>query len=159
MPRSKGLFPNIAAFLDTIAFSEGTLKYGHEDGYNVLVGGGLFTSYKTHPRKLVDLPKLGIKSTAAGRYQIMARYFKPYADLLLLSDFSPESQDRIALQMIKEQGALKNVIDGEIPYAIDKCANIWASFPGAGYKQHEHKLEVLLAKFCEFGGKLSANVY
>lgn len=159
MPRSKGLFPNIAAFLDTIAFSEGTLKYGHEDGYNVLVGGSLFTSYKTHPRKLVDLPKLGIKSTAAGRYQIMARYFKPYADLLLLSDFSPESQDRIALQMIKEQGALKNVIDGDIESAIDKCANIWASFPGAGYGQHEHKIEILLAKFCEFGGKLSANVY
>ena len=38
-------------------------------GYDVIVGGELFTDYSDHPRKLVTLnPKL--KSTGAGRYQL-----------------------------------------------------------------------------------------
>ena len=61
---------NVAAFLDMIAMSEGTDDGNQvtlEDGYDVLVGGGLFFSFDKHPRRLVHLPKLGIASTAAGR--------------------------------------------------------------------------------------------
>jgi muramidase (phage lysozyme) len=47
------------------------------------------------------------------------------------------------------------VVDGRIPQAIAKCANIWASLPGAGYGQREHKLAYLLTKFTEFGGVLA----
>ena len=40
-------------------------------GYDVIVGGELFTDYSDHPRKLVTLnPKL--KSTGAGRYQLLS---------------------------------------------------------------------------------------
>ena len=40
-------------------------------GYDVIVGGELFTVYSDHPRKLVTLnPKL--KSTGAGRYQLLS---------------------------------------------------------------------------------------
>ena len=28
---------------------------------------------------------------------------------------------------------------GDIRQAIDRCSNIWASLPGAGYGQFEHK--------------------
>ena len=39
-----------------------------------LVGGELFTDYSDHPRKLVTLnPKL--KSTGAGRYQLLSRWW------------------------------------------------------------------------------------
>lgn len=157
MPRTQDLHKNVAAFLDTIAYSEGTIGFGgsvNDDGYNVLVGRTFFKSYADHPKILVDLPKLGIKSSAAGRYQLLARYFKPYAKLLLLNDFSPESQDKIALQIIKERGALKAIIDGDFDFAVERCANIWASFPGAGYGQHEHKLDILRQKFLDFGGKI-----
>lgn len=154
MPRTKNLFPNIAAFLDLIAFSEGTNRFGNDDGYNVIVGGKLFTSYKDHPRVSVELPKLRIKSTAAGRYQLLSRYFTPYAKLLNLPDFSPESQDKIAMQQIKEQNAFMNIKNGEIKIAIEKCSNIWASFPGAGYGQREEKIENLLNKFVELGGTI-----
>ena len=42
-------------------------------GYDVIVGGELFTDYSDHPRKLVTLnPKL--KSTGAGRYQLLSRW-------------------------------------------------------------------------------------
>ncbi len=61
--------PNQKAFLDMISISEGTYGKG-DNGYNVIVGGALWEhGYADHPRVLVDFPKLGIKSTAAGRYQ------------------------------------------------------------------------------------------
>ena len=36
---------------------------------------------------------------------------------------------------------------GDIRQAIDRCSNIWASLPGAGYGQFEHKADC--AKFKE----------
>lgn len=53
------------AFLDMVAWSEGTdngRQPTRNHGYDVIVGGELFTDYSDHPRKLVTLnPKL--KST------------------------------------------------------------------------------------------------
>ena len=40
---------------------------------------------------------------------------------------------------------------GDIRQAIDRCSNIWASLPGAGYGQ-AHKADSLIAKFKEAGG-------
>ena len=59
------------AFLDMLAWSEGTdngRQKTRNHGYDVIVGGELFTDYSDHPRKLVTLGKL--KSTSAGRYQL-----------------------------------------------------------------------------------------
>ena len=62
------------AFLDMLAWSEGTdngRQKTRNHGYDVIVGGELFTDYSDHPRKLVTLnPKL--KSTGAGRYQLLS---------------------------------------------------------------------------------------
>ena len=65
---------------------------------------------------------------------------------------SPKSQDAVALQQIKERGALPMIDRGDIRQAIDRCSNIWASSPGAGYGQFEHKADSLIAKFKEAGG-------
>ena len=62
-----------------------------------------------------------------------------------------KSQDAVALQQIKERGALPMIDRGDIRQAIDRCSNIWASLPGAGYGQFEHKADGLIAKF-EAGG-------
>ena len=113
-------------------------------GYDVIVGGELFTDYSDHPRKLVTLnPKL--KSTGAGRYQLLSRWWDAYRKQLGLKDFSPKSQDAVALQQIKERGALPMIDRGDIRQAIDRCGNIWASLPGAGYGQFEHKADSLIA--------------
>lgn len=145
------------AFLDMLAWSEGTDKPGQPTrnrGYDVIVGGTLFTSYADHPRKLVTLnPKL--KSTAAGRYQLLSRYWDAYRIQLGLKDFSPASQDAVALQQIKERGALPLIDKGDIRQAIDRCSNIWASLPGAGYGQFEHKADNLIARFRDAGGIVS----
>lgn len=146
--------PNLKAFLDMISVSEGTKGRG-DDGYNVIVGGGLFSGYADHPRVLVDLPKLGIKSTAAGRYQLLARYFDAYKKQLGLPDFSPASQDAIAIQQIKERNALADIEAGHAANAIAKCSNIWASLPGNNYGQHQNAQDKLLAAFTGAGGHLA----
>lgn len=150
---------NVCAFLDAIAFSEGTdngRQRTNNHGYDVIVGGGLFTSYADHPRKLVALPSLGIKSTAAGRYQLLSRYFDAYKKQLGLKDFSPLSQDLIAIQQIRERKALQLIQAGQFEQAVRQVRNIWASLPGAGYGQHEHKLENLLAAYRKAGGTVAA---
>lgn len=144
---------NLKAFLAMIAHSElgSRLLATSDDGYNVLVGGKLFDGYADHPRRLIDLGH-GLKSTAAGRYQILARYFDAYKKQLGLPDFGRASQDAIAVRMIKEQGALDDVEAGRVDEAIKKCANIWASLPGAGYGQHENAIAGLLAAYEAAGG-------
>lgn len=149
---------NLCAFLDMIAWSEGTdngRQPTRDHGYDVLVGGSLFSGYADHPRKLIALLALGIRSTAAGRYQLLARYWDHYRLQLGLRDFGPISQDRVALQQIKEQGALGDIGAGRIQSAIAKCRNIWASLPGAGYGQHEHQADDLLAQYIAAGGVMA----
>ena len=64
------------AFLDMLAWSEGTdngRQKTRNHGYDVIVGGELFTDYSDHPRKLVTLnPKL---KSGAGRYQLLSRWW------------------------------------------------------------------------------------
>lgn len=145
----------VVAFLDMIAWSEGTdngRQPTKNHGYDVLVGGALFSSYADHPRILVPLPRLGIKSTAAGRYQLLARYYDAYKKTLGLTDFSPLSQDLIAIQQIRERRALPLIQMGQFDEAVAAVSNIWASLPGAGYGQHEHKLLNLQVAFENAGG-------
>ena len=71
---------------------------------------------------------------------------------------SPKSQDAVALQQIKERGALPMIDRGDIRQAIDRYSNIWASLPGAGYGQFEHKADSLIAKFKEAGGTSEIDV-
>lgn len=143
--------PNVVAFLDMLAWSEGTIGKG-DDGYNDIVDpAGFFSDYSTHPNLLVQV-NAKIKSTAAGRYQLLSRYYEPYRKLLDLPDFSPVSQDKIAIQQIKERKVYQQIIAGQITEAIYRCSNIWASLPGAGYGQREHKLADLIRMYQRFGG-------
>ena len=73
-------------------------------------------------------------------------------------NFSPKKWDAVALQQIKERGALPMIDRGDIRQAIDRCSNIWASLPGAGYGQFEHKADSLIAKFKEAGGTVRGEV-
>jgi muramidase (phage lysozyme) len=151
MPRTPGLHPNMAAFLDMLASSEGTTKHGEDDGCNVLVGGTLFNSYEDHPHKLVKL-NANLSSTAAGRYQLLSKYFDVYKKQLHLANFSPVSQDAIAIQQIKECKAVTDIEAGRLYDAIKKCAHIWASLPGANYGQHENTLATLEDAYTGAGG-------
>jgi len=143
---------NIDAFLWAIRVSEGTDGL---NGYSMLVGGGLFGSFADHPRVLVDLPKLGIKSSAAGAYQILRRTWDDVRGVIGAPDFSPAWQDRAAVELIRRRGALADVRAGRFATAIDKCKKEWASLPGAGYGQHENSLARLQNAYVSAGGMLA----
>lgn len=154
-PSQADLHPNLKAFLDMIAHAEGTDRFGDQDGYNVIVGGELFHDYSDHPNKRVWLPTYRIHSTAAGRYQILHRFWVHYKRQLGLPDFGPESQDRYAIQQIRERRAYEDVLAGRIETAIDKCRNIWASLPGAGYGQREVAMADLVRFYGRSGGEIA----
>jgi len=113
--------PQLKAFLDTIAWAEigPRILAQSDDGYNVLAGSLpdmviTFSSYHRHPGVLIDMDGRpgGLESTAAGRYQILGRYWKPYCQSLGLKDFGREAQDTIATQMIRECRALTDIEAG-----------------------------------------------
>jgi muramidase (phage lysozyme) len=71
-----------------------------------------------------------------------------YKEQLHLPDFSPLSQDKVALQQMKERDAIDFVVNGDVSDAIHICSNIWASFPGNNYSQPGGKtLAVLVAQY------------
>lgn len=143
---------NVAAFLDMLAYAEGTPRFGTQNGYNVIVGGSTFVSYHDHPRQLVWLPVYRINSSAAGRYQFLARTWDDLTERFYLPDFTPSSQDLGAIHLIRQCKALTLIHEGQIREAIHACRKIWASLPGAGYGQRELASDTLLAVYKKAGG-------
>lgn len=148
------MHPNYKAFLDVISHAEGTFGKG-DNGYNVLAGFTFFTSYADHPRIPVHLAGVGIVTTAAGRYQILEHTYDSYREQLHLPDFSPASQDAIALQMLKEAKALDSLRAGDFEIAVARAAHLWASLPGAGYGQREVQLPILSGWYIQSGGNFA----
>ena len=139
--------PNVRAFLDMIAYSEGA-------DYNTLFGGGTFDSFYDHPRKVIS--KSGYKSSAAGRYQIIRKTWDDVAPKIGAQDFLPATQDAAAIFLIKRRGALDDVIAGRFAAAVNKVRKEWASLPGAGYGQPERPFEALQAVYIQAGGTIAA---
>lgn len=119
------------AFLDMIAWAEGTLG---PDGYRTMFTGKKFDGFAKHPDKINCSGRLC--SDAAGRYQFL---FTTWSGLGL-PDFTPPNQDRGAIKLIKQAGALGDVNAGRVEAASIKVKSIWASFPGAGYNQPEKQM-------------------
>ena len=56
-------------------------------GYDVIVGGKLFTDYSDHPRKLVTLNP-NSNQQAPDLYQLLSRWWDAYRNAAWLKDFS-----------------------------------------------------------------------
>ena len=88
---------------------------------------------------------LKLKSTGAGRYQLLSRWWDAYRK---------QRAERLLSEKVRTlwhcsrlgRGALPMIDRGDIRQAIDRCSNIWASLPGAGYGQFEHKADSLIAE-------------
>ena len=94
------------AFLDMLAWSEGTdngRQKTRNHGYDVIVGGELFTGLLRSPSQTCHAkPKTQInrRRTLPASFPLVGCL--PCAQLGL-KDFSPKSQDAVALQQIKER--------------------------------------------------------
>ena len=107
-----------------LAWSEGTDNGRQETrnhGYDVIVGGELFTDY---PITLANLCHAKPKTQINRRRTLPASFplVDAYRKQLGLKDFSPKSHGRQVLQQIKERGALPMIDRGDIRQAIDCCA-------------------------------------
>ena len=160
------IYRNRDAFLDMLAASEGTSssRLTACKGYDVIVTGldgepEVFTDFSQHPfasgRASKAINSKGLTSNASGRYQFMLRDWAHYKKQLNLADFGPAAQDAWALQLIRERGALPLIDMGQFALAVTRVANLWASLPGAGYKQPEHSMEKLQAAYKTAGGVLA----
>jgi muramidase (phage lysozyme) len=148
----------LKAFLDLVAWSEGTSTHPltEDNGYDIIVTGvdghHVFTDYSDHPFATGRVPIVVsrvplLRSTAAGRYQLLARYWTAYKAMLHLADFGHDAQDAVALQQIRERGAIAHILAGDVTTAIKLCSNIWASFPGNDYGQRGWPVTALLEQY------------
>lgn len=128
---------NLRAFLALIRWAEGT---SDDNGYRALYGHRkdaprLFDSFDDHPRVIAQTPWGA--TTAAGAYQFMASVpgkvmtntWDRAKEALSLPDFSPESQDRAAIWLIEQRGALPAIERGDLEDALSRCSWEWASLP------------------------------
>ena len=137
-----------------LAWSEGTDngRQTRNHGYDVIVGGELFTDYSDHPHQTCH---------AKPKTQINRRRTLPASFPLVGCLPQAKAAQKTTLRKVRtlwhcsrlRSVALYYLVDrGDIRQAIDRCSNIWASLPGAGYGQFEHKADSLIAKFKEAGG-------
>ena len=126
---------NVRAFLDTLAFAEGTREH-----YNYIFTFVTFNSYADHPRRKICSG--GLCSTAAGRYQFLSKTWDPLASALGLPDFTPPNQEKATLEIIRRAGAYnlvsKSSVYENFTAALKKLNTTWASLPGSPYGQPTH---------------------
>ena len=119
---------NQKKFLDFIGAAEGAT-------YDTIVGGRQkITDFASHPNIVGMRTKEG-PSTAAGKYQITGTTHRSIAGAAGTNDFSPESQDKMALALIARRGAADDVTSGNFNGAIAKLGKEWASLPSSTYSQ------------------------
>lgn len=152
---------NEQAYLDMIAACEGTTgDYGYRAlfGYTPSNNRVFDNGYATHPNIRVPYTNLDgtqTYSTAAGRYQLIHSTFLDLQTKLGTVDFSPNTQDAMALQLIAEAGAGDDVRAGNLQTAIDATSGIWASLPASHYAQPRRTYEFASAAYLAAGGVIA----
>jgi len=125
----------------------------------VFVVGYSFDNVSSGYTRIKMTRKMGgrsLTSTAAGRYQFLSRTWDDIVERCgFRGRFIPDAQVLAAIKLIKERRAYDDVVAGRFEVAVAKCRNIWASLPGAGYGQPEHKMVTLVAAYTSAGGKVA----
>lgn len=125
---------NVQAFLMLIRSGESSAR---QDAYQMIVygnnpGPATFSSFANHPRvKKPTKDGSGRVTSAAGAYQITATTWDDLGGIGRYGDFSPASQDRAAVDLIRRRGALSDVLNGRWRAAVRKLRQEWTSLPGA----------------------------
>lgn len=135
--------PRMAAFIATIRWAEtGTSGY---ESYRKLVFNGTFNDFSTHPkiRQCALINAKNVCSTAAGAYQMLDISWNDLQPDLGLKDFTPPSQDKMAIEYIRRNKAIDDVESGNFEMAACKVGKVWASFPCNDYYQHPRSVEEL----------------
>lgn len=133
-PSSVDYNSNVDNYLEFLNKAEGSPKS------NTIVGGGKFDDYSKHPGVVGITTKEG-PSTAAGKWQITKTTYDDIAPKIGVTDFSEESQKKIALKLIQDKGALEDIQKGDYKTANEKLGGVWASLPSSPYSQSKRSPE------------------
>jgi muramidase (phage lysozyme) len=122
---------HVQAFLDTIAWAEGTAG---PNAYRMQFTGTKFSSFQDHPREIKCGFSHGSRlcSDAAGRYQFLSTTWDRMAKQIGASDFSPANQDRAAIALLDEYRVLEDIEAGAFAYAAIQLIPVWPSFLDVG---------------------------
>lgn len=107
----------VTAFLDLTAQLESGSRY------NVVTGGGTFSSYSKHPNIRVG------GSTAAGAYQITHGTWQDVSSKLGLTDFSPQAQKYAATALMNDLGVIEKLQADDLEGAIYAAGSRWQVYP------------------------------
>jgi muramidase (phage lysozyme) len=146
---------NVSAFIKAIAEAEGG---GYDFKYGAVKGKRndpwRFTDFSTHPGA-----GFGGRLTAAGMYQITVDTWREHGGKMGLTDFSPKTQDLMAVEMLRSVGVIDKIKTGDVAGAMAPAAVKWAALPkGPGQGNHYPaqpfvKYEDFLRNYHAFGGK------
>ena len=146
----------VKAFMTMLRVGEGTLN---DIGYETIVG---FTYFKDYGKDFSDHPNIlnrELNSTAAGAYQITMLNWKDsnfvnWRKKNELTDFSPVSQDKYCIYLLRNKRKVINLImQGHICEAIHNMGQEWASLPKAGANQREEKMQDVISNFIKYYNK------
>jgi len=143
---------NLSAFLMMIRAAEGT---DGPRGYQTMFGYKYFSSFADHPRQKFAFKQTDGATnytTAAGAYQFLSSTWDGLKAKLGLPDFSPASQDAGAVELIRERGALADVLAGRFEAAIKKLGAVWASLPSSMYPQGKRTMQFVKQAYEQAGG-------
>jgi muramidase (phage lysozyme) len=147
---------NVKAFLQAIAEAEGG---GYDFKYGAVKGKKndpwRFSDFSTHPGA-----GFGGSTTASGMYQITKDTWQDHGiNAMGLTDFKPDTQDLIAVDMLDSMGALDKIKDGDVAGAMPMAARKWAALPqGPGLAnryppQPYVTYEKFIQSYAAFGGQ------
>jgi len=122
-----GMSDGWARWSNLIKAGEGTLG---EKGYTTMFTGAQFSDLSKHPEKINRSGRLA--SDAAGAYQFLSTTYNPAAKELGITDFSPESQEKVGKYLAQRRGlAVDTVFTDKASFLkeLDKIAPEWASMP------------------------------
>ena len=140
--------PNIKAFLVATSKAEGgdyDFKYGAVKGKKN--DKWRFTDFSTHPG-----PGFGGSTTAAGMYQITIATWREHSGKMGLTDFSKETQDLIAVELLRSVRVIDKLKAGDVAGSLLPAARKWAAIPqGPGLKgRHSDQPSVTYETFIEW---------
>lgn len=136
---------NVQAFLKAIADAEGggyDFKYGAVKGKRK--DPWRFSDFSTHPG-----PGNGGVTTASGMYQINKVTWQDHGERRMgLTDFSAETQDLIAVSMLRGLGVIEKIKDGDIEAGVFQASKQWAALPmGRGQAGRHNQPYVQFERF------------
>jgi len=116
--------PEVKAFLDVLSTTEGS----EEAGY-----------YRSHWPSKTDLADLSSyhSKVPIGRYQIDPQMYKDYGQAWFSrTDFSPVTQDVIAIAALVRDGAIDRLLAGDLRGAFSAASHTFASVPTSAVYDH-----------------------